>query len=119
MDAGTTTTRQMSRRGILATGVALLGAAGVAGILMASGAFAATTSSAPADTTGPAGVEAIWADTDPATRHDLCTSYLADPSGTWQVLAPVLTAHGADRASSDALLREQCADTVTIADLRS
>ena len=119
MHADTTTTRFTRGRIIAGAGAAVLGAAAIGGILMASGAVAATTSPAPATTPGPVGIEAIWSDTDPSTRHALCTSYLADPTATWQVLAPVLTAHGADRASSEALLARQCADTVTLADLHN
>jgi hypothetical protein len=122
MDTGSTTTERTQRRTLLiAAGAGALTAICVGGLLVASGASAApTTPPAPpaSATSDQVGIEAIWSQTDAATRRSLCTMYLANPDGAWQVLAPVLTAHGADRASTMALLDEECVGTVTVADLR-
>jgi hypothetical protein len=120
MEAGTTTTHRARRRGILAAGAGVLAVVATGGVLVASGAWAAPRAGAPASTpqADQVGIEAIWGQTDPAARHAICASHLADPDGAWQVLAPVLTAHGADRASTQALLDLECAATVTVADVR-
>jgi hypothetical protein len=121
MESGSTTTDRTQRRNLLiAAGAGAIAAVGVGGLLVASGASAAPTtppaaaSSAHSDQVG---IQAIWAETDAATRHSICTMYLANPGGTWQVLAPVLTAHGADHASTAAHLGQECLGAVTVADL--
>lgn len=114
-----TDTPQTSRHGaVLAAGAAALGALGICGLVVAAAAAAAPVEEGTAASGGAVGIAAIWADTDAATRHSVCTSHLSDPAGTWQVLAPVLTAHGADRASTAALLDMQCVDEVSLGDLR-
>lgn len=122
METGSTTTDRTQRRNLLiAAGAGALAALGVGGLLVASGASAAPTTPPAGVTSTPSdqvGIDAIWSQTDAATRHSLCTMYLANPDGAWQVLAPVLTAHGADRASTAALLGEECVGAVTVADLR-
>lgn len=117
MEAGTTTTHQARRRGILAAGAGVLAVVAAGGVLVASGAWAAPTGAPTTPVREQVGIEAIWSQTDPAARHSICTSYLSDPDGAWQVLAPVLTANGADRASTEALLGQECTGAVTVADV--
>jgi len=119
MDTARTTTNQARRRALLIGGAGAVAAAAAATLVLTTGASAAPAAApSPAAARSAVGIEAIWSQTPPAARHAVCASHLADPAGAWQVLAPVLTAHGADLASTRDLLGRACADEVSIADAR-
>jgi len=102
--------------------LASVSTAAIAGATLATGAAASTTETTTATAStargGTAqGMAEIWAETTPATQDYLCTAYLASPDGTWQTLAPVLTAHGVTHADAAEHLAAACSPEQTVAAL--
>jgi hypothetical protein len=120
-----TTTSPSRPRGtaLAVASAAVLAAAAATGVALATGASAApppaaAPSGATASATATTSMATVWAQAEPATREVLCTSFTANPDGTWQSIAPVLANEGIGRAEAFALLTDACAGTVSVTDLR-
>jgi hypothetical protein len=118
----TTPAIRTRRTTLIAAAAAGVTVAAAAGIALAAGAAAhgssARITSAPSASATTQSMASIWADSEPATRDYLCTAYQANPGGTWQSVAPVLTASGVTRAQAEAHLASACSAQASVAVLR-
>ena len=124
MNPSTTTTNPSTRRRVLiVAGSASIGLAALGGLALATGAAASGTAAQPPSAAASAPTRStmaqVWADTDAATHAATCTAFLANPAGTWQVLAPAFAAEGITRADAEAFLVGACPAQDAIAALRS
>jgi hypothetical protein len=111
------------RRTLIAAAAAGATIAAAAGIALAAGAAAHGPSAgapiaARSASAGSQSMASIWADSEPATRAYLCTAFQANPDGTWQSVAPVLTASGITRSQAEEHLAGACSAQAGVAVLR-
>lgn len=116
----------LTRKAALITAaVAGVTVAATAGVALAGGAFAhgsaplvAASAVPPTTSAASSGMPAIWSQTEEYAREFVCTTFLANPAGTWQAIAPALTPEGVTRAEAFAFLTGQCSPEASISALR-